>query len=112
MFYEKYNLTLCIVGKNNAEILCAILKECGYCFDGTQVMYHGHTGIQIPQRIFLGMAYYQRLKHNADDKIQARSRGPLEMLTRQATHGKLFCYFVILLFCYLIIFYVVYYILI
>jgi DNA-directed RNA polymerase beta subunit len=61
-------------------------------------MYHGHTGKQLPQRIFLGMAYYQRLKHNADDKIQARSRGPLEMLTRQATHG-IFCFIYFSILC-------------
>jgi DNA-directed RNA polymerase II subunit RPB2 len=79
-----------IIGKSNAEILSNLLHKCGYLMNGTQVMYNGHTGLPLQQKVFIGIAKYQRLRHNVDDKIQARSRGPKTLLERQPTHGKWF----------------------
>lgn len=75
-------------GKSNAEVVCSLLKECGYNFDGKQTMYCGFTSKMLEQRIYIGVCYYQRLRHNVEDKMQARQRGPKEILTRQPTHGK------------------------
>lgn len=76
-------------GQPNAEVLCSLLKKhCGFSPSGKQVMYSGFTSKMLEKPIFIGTCFYQRLKHNVDDKIQARLRGPKEILTRQPTHGK------------------------
>ena len=64
------------------------LHEMGYEKRGTEVMYSGHTGLHLDARIFVGPTYYQRLKHMVDDKIHARSRGPLQKLVRQPMEGR------------------------
>jgi len=64
------------------------LKECGYESQGTEVMYCGMTGLPLTAKIFIGPTYYQRLKHMTADKIHSRSRGPIQILTRQPVEGR------------------------
>lgn len=47
-----------------------------------------HTGIPLATTTFIGPTYYQRLRHLVDDKMYARSRGPVTGITRQPTHGR------------------------
>lgn len=50
---------------------------------GNEVLYNGFSGRKMQAQVFFGPTYYQRLKHMVDDKIHARARGPLQILTRQ-----------------------------
>ena len=64
------------------------LHDLGYQRHGNEVMYNGFTGKKLDVLIFLGPTYYQRLKHMVADKINARGRGPTQILTRQPTEGR------------------------
>ena len=45
-------------------------------------MYCGTTGELMKAEIFIGVVYYQRLRHMVNDKAQARATGPVDILTR------------------------------
>lgn len=64
------------------------LLELGFREDGTETMYNPITGEEYKVKIFVGNIYYMRLKHMAANKLHARARGPVTLLTRQPTEGK------------------------
>lgn len=64
------------------------LKELGFREDGTEILYDGRTGKKLKVRILTGSIYYLRLKHMVKDKLHTRSRGPVQLLTKQPTKGK------------------------
>ncbi|EMR10912.1 DNA-directed RNA polymerase II subunit RPB2 [Pneumocystis murina B123] len=70
------------------EAISKMLRQHGYQSRGFEVMYNGHTGRKLVAQVFLGPTYYQRLKHMVDDKIHARARGPVQILTRQPVGGR------------------------
>lgn len=71
-----------------AEAIAKLLREHGYQSRGFEVMYNGHTGKKLMAQVFFGPTYYQRLRHMVDDKIHARARGPVQVLTRQPVEGR------------------------
>ncbi|KAI5961800.1 RPB2 [Candida margitis] len=71
-----------------AEAISKLLREHGYQSRGFEVMYNGHTGKKLMAQVFFGPTYYQRLRHMVDDKIHARARGPVQVLTRQPVEGR------------------------
>ncbi|CCH43700.1 DNA-directed RNA polymerase II subunit [Wickerhamomyces ciferrii] len=70
------------------DAISKLLREHGYQSRGFEVMYNGHTGKKLMAQIFFGPTYYQRLRHMVDDKIHARARGPVQILTRQPVEGR------------------------
>merc|ERR1719265_1581423 len=64
------------------------LHDMGFQRYGNERVYNGHTGRPLTNKIFVGPVYYQRLKHMVSDKVQSRSRGPMQTLVRQPTEGR------------------------
>ncbi len=70
------------------EYLRQELKNFGYRDDGMEAMYEGRFGTKFKRLILLGSIYYQKLDHLVSNKIHARARGPVALLTKQPTEGR------------------------
>jgi DNA-directed RNA polymerase II subunit RPB2 len=75
-------------GELDIETIRRELFKLGYECNGNQLMYNGLTGEQIETSVFIGPAFYQRLKHMVNDKQHSRSIGPMVNLTRQPAEGR------------------------
>ena len=68
--------------------IAKLLQNNGYESNGNDILYNGLTGEQLESKIFIGPAFYQRLKHMVTDKQHSRSIGPMVNLTRQPAEGR------------------------
>lgn len=71
------------------ESLREQLQEMGFNSSGAEVMYDPRTGKKMNVEIYVGSIYYLRLKHQVENKIQARGTGPVQLLTRQPAEGRI-----------------------
>ncbi len=75
------------VGEKMDEVKQAMETQ-GFKYSGKEVMYDGRTGRPFDVEVFIGVVYYQKLHHMVADKIHARARGQVQMLTKQPTEGR------------------------
>ena len=64
------------------------LEELGFESSGKETMYNGVTGEEMEAEIMIGPGFYLKLSHMVGDKVHARSRGPVTLLTKQPTEGR------------------------
>lgn len=64
------------------------LIKAGYNYHGNEPMYSGVTGEELRVDIYIGLVFYQRLRHMVNDKFQVRSTGPVNSLTMQPVKGR------------------------
>ncbi|PBP21252.1 beta and beta-prime subunits of DNA dependent RNA-polymerase [Diplocarpon rosae] len=64
------------------------LMKAGYNYYGNEPMYSGITGKELHCDIYIGLVYYQRLRHMVNDKFQVRTTGPVTQLTGQPIKGR------------------------
>ncbi|KAI8076707.1 uncharacterized protein B0P05DRAFT_545553 [Gilbertella persicaria] len=64
------------------------LLKAGYNYHGNEAMYSGITGEEMKMDIYIGVVYYQRLRHMVNDKFQVRTTGPVHNLTMQPVKGR------------------------
>ncbi|KAG9247921.1 hypothetical protein BJ878DRAFT_116965 [Calycina marina] len=64
------------------------LMKAGYNYYGNEPMYSGITGEELHADIYVGLVYYQRLRHMVNDKFQVRTTGPITKLTGQPIKGR------------------------
>ncbi len=75
-------------GTLDVKTISKELLKLGFEKNGEEILYNGLTGKQISTSIFMGPAFYQRLKHMVLDKTHSRSIGPMVALTRQPAEGR------------------------
>lgn len=84
----KMNATPFMNDKQSMEAVGNALESFGFQRMGEEIMYAGTSGVMFSSSVFIGPLNFMRLKHLAQDKINARSSGRKEMRTHQPTGGR------------------------
>uniref|UniRef100_A0A8D3CT09 DNA-directed RNA polymerase subunit beta n=1 Tax=Scophthalmus maximus TaxID=52904 RepID=A0A8D3CT09_SCOMX len=70
------------------EYFGEMLRAGGYNYYGTERLYSGLSGLELEADIFIGVVYYQRLRHMVSDKFQVRTTGARDKVTNQPVGGR------------------------
>lgn len=70
------------------DLLARELTAAGYAHFGSEPVYSGVSGSLLRIEVFVGVVYYQRLRHMVSDKSQVRALGPVHQLTHQPIKGR------------------------
>ncbi|TNN33626.1 DNA-directed RNA polymerase I subunit RPA2 [Liparis tanakae] len=70
------------------EYFGEMLRAGGYNYYGTERLYSGVSGQELEADIFIGVVYYQRLRHMVSDKFQVRTTGARDKVTNQPVGGR------------------------
>jgi len=74
----------------NVQDIGKKLKKYGFQQYGNEQLFDGRTGMPLKRSdTFIGVIFYQRLRHLVADKVHARSvNGPRSALTKQPSSGR------------------------
>mmetsp|Transcript_15361 Transcript_15361/g.32510 ORF Transcript_15361/g.32510 Transcript_15361/m.32510 type:complete len:1280 (+) Transcript_15361:201-4040(+) len=64
------------------------LQAAGYNYYGSEPLYSGVSGCLMQADLYIGVVFYQRLRHMVSDKYQVRATGTVNPLTRQPIKGR------------------------
>ena len=73
---------------NELENIINMFETLDYECHGNEILNNGFTGEPMSAKIFIGVQYYQRMKHMVRDKVQSRDVGPKTILERQPAKGR------------------------
>ncbi|GKZ01462.1 hypothetical protein MPSEU_001096800 [Mayamaea pseudoterrestris] len=74
--------------KNSVDYFGEQLQAAGYNYYGSEALYSGVSGCVMNADLYIGVVFYQRLRHMVSDKYQVRATGPVNELTRQPIKGR------------------------
>lgn len=70
------------------ETIAEQLAAVGFESRGNERMFNGITGEPLETTVFFGPTAYQKLRHCVADKVHARARGSMTLITRQPREGR------------------------
>lgn len=88
---ERRTIQACDTTAFREPDMCAVqdlLKDYGYRPQGEAALVSGQYGTMYQAAIYTGVCTYNALKHMVKDKMQARDTGKIQLINRQAVHGR------------------------
>ncbi|KAG1686323.1 DNA-directed RNA polymerase III subunit RPC2 [Nymphon striatum] len=83
----KFHYGTAFGGSKVADLSEDLIRH-GYNYLGKDCLTSGITGEHLSAYIYFGPVYYQKLKHMVLDKMHARGKGRVTVLTRQPLEGR------------------------
>ena len=74
-------------GESEDSIRDGLVRN-GFGRSGKEMVYNGRTGHMMQTDVYTGVIFYEKLHHMVSGKMHVRSRGPVQILTRQPTEGR------------------------